>query len=136
MRKHLSSESELSVNGGSKQMLGGIRSVWASLYLLIIDDPGPDLRSLVPRCALVEGLARDAVVVHRVVQLQRPHQDVVRLEVAEDDVVLVQIRQACDDLKVSMWPSGTYWEPEERRTVTSVCFSHRQRAMTTRVSTT
>lgn len=32
--------------------------------------------------------------VHRVVQLQRPHQDVVRLEVAEDDVVLVQIRQA------------------------------------------
>lgn len=79
-----------------------------SRYLLIIDDAGPDLGSLVPGCALdpqrslVEGLARDAVVgqldVHRVLQLQRPHQDVVRLEVTEDDVLLVQIRQACDDL--------------------------------------
>lgn len=77
-------------------------------HLLVVDDAGPDLGGLVPRRALhaqralVERLPRDAVVgeldVHVLPDVQGPHQDVVRLEVAEDDVLLVQVGQACGDL--------------------------------------
>lgn len=77
-------------------------------HLLVVDDAGPDLGGLVARCALhtqralVERLPRDAVVgeldVDVLPDVQGPHQDIVRLEVTEDDVLLVQVGQACGDL--------------------------------------
>ncbi len=114
LRKHVSSESEFSLNWDfdlcchTKAAEAANQTHGIGTNLLIIDDAGPDLGSLVPGCALdpqrslVEGLARDAVVgqldVDGLLQLQRPHQDVVGLEVTEDDVLPVQIRQACHDL--------------------------------------
>lgn len=77
-------------------------------HLLVVDDAGPDLGGLVPRCALhaqralMERLPGDAIVgeldVDVLPDVQGPHQNIVRLEVAEDDVLLVQVGQACDDL--------------------------------------
>lgn len=77
-------------------------------HLLVVDNAGPDLGGLVARGALhaqralVERLPRDSVVreldVDVLPDVQGPHQDVVRLEVAEDDVLLVQVGQARGDL--------------------------------------
>lgn len=77
-------------------------------HLLVVDDAGPDLGGLVPRRALhaqralVERLPGDAIVgeldVDVLPDVQGSHQNIVRLEVAEDDVLLVQVGQACDDL--------------------------------------
>lgn len=73
-------------------------------YLLVIHDARPDLRGLVAGSALhtkgtlVERLPGDAVVgqldVDVLLNVQRPDQDVVGLQVTEDDVLLVQVGQA------------------------------------------